>query len=298
MEVSEDRFSDYGSDIELDDKTNKLLEQDPAGYNPYLPLNKFEFGSVFYCDNFKKALVTESRLRTKHDPFPWQLEVALGCHLGRDGFLLAGTGSGKTLAMIMLAFLDKRHRVFMISPLNALANAQVKQFEDWGLTAVAVNAATRYKDLYKAFLDPRYQIIISSIEAFLDPTRLLPVVKSPELAALGPQMVIIDEAHCIIKWGPHFRPQYANIGTLKLLLTTESPFIAAMATANRLMQEAIKQSLHLGPNAFEVKLGNRRSNVACSVHRLKNVSTAASELFVHFSPALRDSHIFIKVCLA
>ncbi|EUC53482.1 DEAD/DEAH-box helicase [Rhizoctonia solani AG-3 Rhs1AP] len=166
MEVPGSRSSDYGSDIELDDKTNELLELDPAGYNPYLPLDKFEFGSVSYCDNFKKALTIEPKLRTKHEPFPWQLEVALGCHLGRDGFLLAGTGSGKTLAMIILSFLDRRHRVFIISPLNALANAQVKQFEDWGLTAVAV--------------------IISSIEAFLDPTRLLPIVKSPELAALGP----------------------------------------------------------------------------------------------------------------
>ncbi|KEP50965.1 DEAD/DEAH-box helicase [Rhizoctonia solani 123E] len=155
MELSNNKVIDYGDDIELDDATNKLLEQDPASYNSYLPLNKFEFGSVIYCDNFKQALVKGSRLSTKHHPFPWQLEVALGCHLGRDGFLLAGTGSGKTLAVIGLAFLDKRHRVFLISPLNALANAQVKQFKDWGLTAVAVNATTS-----------KYQIIILSIEAF------------------------------------------------------------------------------------------------------------------------------------
>ncbi|KDN33969.1 hypothetical protein RSAG8_12940, partial [Rhizoctonia solani AG-8 WAC10335] len=185
--------------------------------------------------------MTESNRLTKHDPFPWQLEVALGYYLGRDGFLVAGTGSGKTLAMTMLPSLDNKHRVFMISPLDALANAQVKQFEDWVLTTVAVNAATRYKDLYKEIKNGKYQIIISSIEAFSDPTRLLPVIKFPELAALGPQMLIIEEAHYIIQWGPHFRPQDANIGTLKLLPDIrESPFIVATATANRLIQEVIE----------------------------------------------------------
>ncbi|KAG8707416.1 hypothetical protein FRC11_007459 [Ceratobasidium sp. 423] len=260
MEVSDDKTPDSGSDIELE----APLDQDPENFNPYLPLSRFEFGSEDYCANFKRALATEAKRRTKHEPF--------AC---RDGFLLAGTGSGKTLAMIMLSFLDTKFRVFMISPLNALANAQVKQFEDWNLKAVAVNATTRYKDLYKDIKNGRYQIIILSIEAFLDPTRLLPIVKSPELATRGPQMVIIDEAHYIIKWGEHFQPQYANIGSLKLLLNGESPFIAATATANCLMQEAIKQSLRFSPDAFEANLGNRRSGIGYSVHRLRNVSAAA-----------------------
>ncbi|KAG8687594.1 hypothetical protein FRC11_006937 [Ceratobasidium sp. 423] len=287
MEVSGDESSGTGSNIELDDRTNQLLDQDPDHHNPHFPLDQFEFGSEGYCDNFKKALAIESKRRTKYKPFAWQLEVALNAHLGRDGFILAGTGSGKTLAMILLSFVDTRFRIFMISPLNALANAQVKQFEDWNLKAVAVNMTTRYKDLFKDIKKGRYQIIISSIEAFLDPTRLLPIVKSPELATLGPQMVVIDEAHCIIKWGPHFQPEYANIGRLKLLLTRDAPFIAATATANRLMQEAIKQSLRLGPDAFEINLGNRRLNLAYSVHRLRNVSTAAEEILDYFPSRTR-----------
>ncbi|EUC55211.1 helicase carboxy-terminal domain protein [Rhizoctonia solani AG-3 Rhs1AP] len=48
------------------------------------------------------------------------------------------------------------------------------------------------------------------------------------------------------------------------------------------MQEAIKQSLRFDSNAFEVNLGNRRSNIAYSVHRLKNVSTVASEILEYF----------------
>ncbi|KAG8726950.1 hypothetical protein FRC11_014162 [Ceratobasidium sp. 423] len=251
MEAAGDNISDGYSDIELDEATKERLDRNPDDYDKPLPLSAFEFGSDDYYKNFKKSLSIKSKRPTGHTPFAWQLEVALNCHLGHDGFLLAGTGSGKTLAMIALTFLDKRYRVFMISPLNALTNAQVKQFKDWNLKAVAVNVTTRYKDLLREIKEGKFQIIISSIEAFLDPTRLLPIVKSPELAVLGPQIIIIDKAHCIIKWGVHFRPQYAGIGTLKLLLTRESPFIAATATANRLMQEAIKQSLRFGPDSFE-----------------------------------------------
>ncbi|KAG8741975.1 hypothetical protein FRC11_014560 [Ceratobasidium sp. 423] len=128
----------------------------------------------------------------------------------------------------------------------------------------------------------KFQIIISSIEAFTDTTRLLPIVKSPELAALGPQCFIIDEAHCIPKWGQHFRPQYAIVGTLRLLLTREVPMVAATATANNLMRQAIKQSLRFGSNAFEVNLGNRRPNIAYSVHRLPNVSAVVAALLEYF----------------
>ncbi|KAJ1308204.1 hypothetical protein OPQ81_003919 [Rhizoctonia solani] len=103
-----------------------------------------------------------------------------------------------------------------------LANVQVAQFEDWNLKAVAVNPTTHYKSLFKDIKNGRYLIIISSIEAFLDPTRLLPIVKSPKLAAKSLKVVVIDEAYCIIKWGSHFWSQYAGIGTLKFLLTGES----------------------------------------------------------------------------
>ncbi|EUC54485.1 hypothetical protein RSOL_052500, partial [Rhizoctonia solani AG-3 Rhs1AP] len=69
--MSDDELLDENGDIQLDEATNKLLYQDPDKFNAYLPLNKFQFGSEKNCDNFEKALPTESKLRTKHDPFPW-----------------------------------------------------------------------------------------------------------------------------------------------------------------------------------------------------------------------------------
>ncbi|KDN48423.1 hypothetical protein RSAG8_03015, partial [Rhizoctonia solani AG-8 WAC10335] len=123
-------------------------------------------------------------------------------------------------------------KVFLVSPLNVLANAQVEEFDNWKLRAVAVDATTKYKNLKKDILRGEFQIVISSI---MDTTCLLPIIKSPELTALGPQHFVIDEACCIPKWGQHFHAQYALIGTLKLVLTGEVSMVAATTTANNLM---------------------------------------------------------------
>ncbi|KAG8704537.1 hypothetical protein FRC11_009783 [Ceratobasidium sp. 423] len=289
MEVSEDEFKDTYSDIEPDEEATHLLDRDLDDFGALRPLDSFEFGSENYCKNYRRSLGIETKARTNLDPFDWQLDVAVNTHLGQDVFLLVGTGSGKTLMLVMPAFLSSNLTLFPVSPLNALANAQVKEFDRWKLKAVAVNATTKYKDLKKDILAGKFQIIISSIEAFTDTTRLLPIVKSPEFAALGPQCFIIDEVHCIPKWGQHFRPQYTIVGTLRLLLTREVPMVAATATANNLMRQAIKQSLQFGSNAFEVNLGNRRSNIAYSVHRLPNVSVvvvASLEYFLSKSELL------------
>ncbi|KAG8735282.1 ATP-dependent DNA helicase sgs1, partial [Ceratobasidium sp. 423] len=228
--VSEDEFQDTYSDIELDEEATRLLDQDLDDFEAPRPLDSFEFGSEDYCKNYRKSLAIETKARTNLDPFDWQLDVAVNTHLGWDVF-----SPGLTLVLVMPAFLSSNLTLFLVSPLNALANAQVKEFDRWKLKAVAVNATTKYKDLKKDILAGKFQIIISSIEAFTDTTHVLPIVKSPELAALSLQCFIIDEVHCIPKCGQHFCPQYTIVGTLRLLLTREVPMVAATATANNLM---------------------------------------------------------------
>ena len=58
--------------------------------------------------------------------------------------------------------------------------------------------------------------------------------------------------------------------------------VAATATANNLMRQAIKHSLRFGPDSFEVNRGNRRPNIAYSVHRVKNVSAVVTNLLEYF----------------
>ncbi|KAF8593161.1 P-loop containing nucleoside triphosphate hydrolase protein, partial [Ceratobasidium sp. AG-I] len=217
-----------------------------------------------------------------YKPHSWQLDCAVASHLGRDVCVIAGTGFGKTLPFVMNCWMDTRLLVWIVSPLNALGNQQAKTFCGWGIRAIAVNATTNYPGLRKDILSGKFQVVISSIEAFTDTTRLLPVVKSPELASRGRQQFIADEAHCIVGWGKGFRPQYAVMGDLKLVGNGEIPFIAATATANNLMRESIKQVLRFGNNSLTINLGNHRPNLAYSVHRLAHASASVPEILEYF----------------
>ncbi|KAF8600638.1 P-loop containing nucleoside triphosphate hydrolase protein [Ceratobasidium sp. AG-I] len=275
-----DVLDDY-SDLELNEADLLLLDAPPE--QP-LSRNTLVYGSEAYCASYRHSLTLATQRATGITPHPWQLDCALASHLGRDVFVLAGTGFGKTLAFMMSCFLDSTLTVWLISPLNALGNQQAKTFSDWGLRAIAVNATTNYPGLYKA-RKTAYILaffIISSIEAFLDTTRLLPAIKSPELAKRGRQMIVIDEAHVLVSWVDGFRPLYSLAGDLKLILTHKTPYVAATATANNLAQKTIKKMLRFGQDSLTINLGNHRSNLAFSVHRLKHAARSVMEILDYF----------------
>ena len=79
---------------------------------------------------------------------------------------------------------------------------------------------------------------------FIAPERL-GVPGFPELLARRkPELVAIDEAHCISQWGHDFRPEYVKLGELRHLFP-EVPMIAVTATADHQTQADVVQRLHL-----------------------------------------------------
>ncbi|KAG9088671.1 hypothetical protein FRC06_001930, partial [Ceratobasidium sp. 370] len=279
-------MSDYGEDYgdlvlteELDQILNQPLDTPP---NKSLAREDLVFGSDEYRADYKRRLTEKVQGVTKFTPHDWQLEAALAIHLGWDVFILAGTGFGKTLPFIMNCLLDPTMIVWIVMPLNALANQQARAFTRWKVPSIAVNSTTTHSGVYKDIRDGKYQVIISSIEAFTDTSRLLPIIKSARLARLHKQVVVVDEAHCIVKWGKSFRPRYAIAGDMRLVLPGHTPYIAATATANELTREAIKQVLRFGEDSLLLNLGNYQPNLAYSVHRMKKAKASISELLEYF----------------
>ncbi|KAG9078436.1 hypothetical protein FRC06_008368, partial [Ceratobasidium sp. 370] len=127
-----------------------------------------------------------------------------------------------------------------------------------------------------------YQVIISSIEAFTDTSRLLPIIKSPHLAQRHRQAIVLDEAHCIPNWGKSFHPKYAVAGDMRLILPVHTPYVAATATAKLLTRKAIRQVLRFGDDTVSINLGNHRPNLAYSVHRLKQAKASVPEILEYF----------------
>jgi ATP-dependent DNA helicase RecQ len=75
-----------------------------------------------------------------------------------------------------------------------------------------------------------------------------------------PNFLVIDEAHCIDRWGSDFRPNYSRLGAARGLLG-HPPVLAFTATAGIKTQRRILESLAM-PDARVVVTGVNRPNIA------------------------------------
>jgi ATP-dependent DNA helicase RecQ len=77
---------------------------------------------------------------------------------------------------------------------------------------------------------------------YLAPERLMMDNMLAALHRLDPLLFVIDEAHCISKWGPSFRPEYEQLSRLKDLFP-ESRIAAFTATADKATRADIARKL-------------------------------------------------------
>lgn len=110
---------------------------------------------------------------------------------------VSATGSGKSLIYEVLASQD-RLRTLLITPLVALGRQQSRNLEEAGLK-VAVNGESA---------EPRPDCWIASPEAALSP-----VLRS-RWKAWKPELLVVDECHCLWDWGERFRPAFQRIPEL------------------------------------------------------------------------------------
>src|SRR5207244_10516988 len=76
------------------------------------------------------------------------------------------------------------------------------------------------------------------------------------LKGVNVSLFAIDEAHCISSWGHDFRPEYMQLGKLKLHFP-DIPLIALTATADKLVRQVIIERLKVKNAALFVSSFNR-----------------------------------------
>lgn len=188
-----------------------------------------------------------------------QAEVVERVLKGEELCVIMPTGAGKSLCY-QLPILMRPGYGLVISPLISLMKDQVDALNVRGLAAVCVNsaippseqeaalravAAGQVKFLYVA--PERFQV--QSFRHFLDSVR--------------PNLIVVDEAHCVSQWGHDFRPDYQMIWSQCEVLQ-QMQVCAFTATATPAVREDIKSQLQR-PAMAELVSGFKRPNLEMSV---------------------------------
>ena len=183
---------------------------------------------------------------------------------GRDVLLVAPTGSGKSLAYQLAGVLLGGCTV-VVSPLLALQQDQVDSLERAGLSAARLSSAESdavRTEVLEAAASGELQFVLLSPEQLANPD------VHAALAAVGPRLVAVDEAHCVSAWGHDFRPDYLRLGELVAGLG-EPRVIAMTATAALPTQQDVVERLALH-DARTVLTGFERDNIALAVERFSD----------------------------
>ena len=169
------------------------------------------------------------------------------------------TGSGKSLCYQVPALIFDKLTV-VISPLVALMDDQVAALRTLGVDAACIHSGrdrTLNVDDWKRVQSGACKLL------YLSPERLMTDRMLQALQNLEPDMFVVDEAHCISKWGANFRPEYEQLTALKDVFP-HAVFSAFTATADEATRRDIAAKLFDGRGEIMV-YGFDRPNLHLAV---------------------------------
>lgn len=182
-------------------------------------------------------------------------------HLMRGENLLAvmPTGAGKSLCYQVPALLLDGLTV-VVSPLVALMDNQVA-----GLRANGVDVACIHSGQGREVNVSEWRRVAAGQVKllYLSPERLMTPRMMSAMKAVGVSMFVVDEAHCVSKWGPAFRPEYAQLSDLKTHFP-DARIAAFTATADAATRDDIADALFAGRGRVIVH-GFDRPNLSLTV---------------------------------
>ena len=190
---------------------------------------------------------------------PGQEEVVSALLAGEHVLTVMPTGAGKSLCFQIPA-LVLGGLTIVVSPLVALMEDQVAALKLAGVAAETINSARPRPDNVAVW----HRVTAGEVRLlYLAPERLMTAPMLAALSKLPVRLIAIDEAHCISRWGPAFRPEYEALSSLRTQFP-DVPIAALTATADPATRDDISARLYGGPARAFVS-GFDRPNIQLAV---------------------------------
>jgi ATP-dependent DNA helicase RecQ len=206
---------------------------------------------------------------------PLQARVMAGLIEGHDVLAVLPTGAGKSICFQVPTLLRPGFTI-VVSPLISLMQDQVAAASARGIPAAAVNS-TQSSTMQREVLDRTIGGEIRLL--YTSPERLGRLAADLVKRGSRPDLLAIDEAHCISEWGPDFRPAYRGLRRIRSQLGSPQT-IALTGSATASVRRDIVRVLGLGgPRGLHQVLGSfDRRNLWLGVVRVPDESARLAAL--------------------
>jgi ATP-dependent DNA helicase RecQ len=180
------------------------------------------------------------------------------------------TGFGKTLIYFLFARL--RGRVIVITPLIALIQDQRERALSFGLHAYALTGLEslhQKTQLYKLWEKRKIDIL------FISPECILNSKVKKLLFLYTPELIVFDEAHCLIQWGEQFRGAYLSCAHwLKKAKEgwthCSAPWLLLTGSATQPLSEKLLRLFEIESTALVIKRDFMRQNLKIEIEKVKD----------------------------
>ncbi|MFA6706066.1 MAG: ATP-dependent DNA helicase RecQ [Bacteroidales bacterium] len=174
-----------------------------------------------------------------YDSFRYNQEAIISSVLSnKDTLALLPTGAGKSLCY-QLPALCRPGICIVVSPLIALMIDQEKSLKSKGIKVRAIYSGQSNQEIEIALNNCIYGKVKI---LYISPERVSSKLFISYFEKMKVNLIAVDEAHCISKWGYDFRPSFLNIANLRQY-HPQTPILALTATATQEVVDDIQEKL-------------------------------------------------------